>query len=204
LEDLWAFNEEPVARAIYDATIPIISAVGHETDFTIADFVADHRAPTPSAAAELAVPNVTELTQIISSNVQQIKQFLEHKIQNYRSHLTRLLESPVFTRPTDKLNQYRQYLDMIINNLSTNIVHCFELKRSMLTNNLGKLSALNPKAILNRGYSMTLKLPENILVSSVTDVTEKDKIKLVLKDGAVKCEVEEEMKDDNLDDKDKD
>ena len=204
LEDLWAFNEEPVARAIYDATIPIISAVGHETDFTIADFVADQRVPTPSAAAELAVPNVTELTQIILSNVQQIKQFLEHKIQNYRSHLTRLLESPVFTRPTDKLNQHRQYLDMIINNLSTNIVHCFKLKRSMLTNNLGKLSALNPNAILNRGYSMTLKLPENILVSSVTDVNKKDKIKLVLKDGAVKCEVEEEMKNNDLGDKKKD
>ena len=198
LEDLWAFNEEPVARAIYDATIPIISAVGHETDFTIADFVADQRAPTPSAAAELAVPDVADLTQMIKSNVQQIMQFLENMIQNYRLHLGRLLESPVFTRPTDKIAQHRQYLDIVINNLSTNISHYYDKKRLFLTNNIGKLTALNPKAILNRGYSMTLKLPENRLISSVTDVDFKDKLKLILKDGSLKVEVEEKLKEDQM------
>ncbi|WP_455393081.1 exodeoxyribonuclease VII large subunit [[Eubacterium] cellulosolvens] len=199
LEDLWAFNEEVVARAIYDSTIPIISAVGHETDFTIADFVADQRAPTPSTAAELAVPNVEELIQMIQNYARQIKDYLENKVQNSRLHLDRLLESPVFTRPMDRINQQRQYLDMVINNLATNTVHCFDRKRSVFTNNFGKLSALNPKAILQRGYSMTLKLPEQKLVSSVTDITGKDKIKLILKDGAMRCEVEERMNDDDND-----
>jgi exodeoxyribonuclease VII large subunit len=194
LEDLWAFNEEPLARAIYAATIPIISAVGHETDFTIADFVADHRAPTPSAAAEVAVPNITELLQLIEKNIQQIRLFLDNKIQNYQSHLNRLLESPVFIRPTDKINLNRQNLDILINTLSTNILHYHELKRTGLNYFSGKLSTLNPHAILNRGYSIPLKLPENELISSIDSIVVKDKIKLIMKDGDVKCEVEEKSK----------
>lgn len=198
LEDLWAFNEEILARTIYESTIPIISAVGHETDFTIADFVADARAPTPSAAAELAVPDIGELFQIVIKNIQQIKQFLENQIQSNRLHLKRLLESPVFTRPTDRINQQKQNLDNILSMLSSNIIHFYDQKRSLLTNNLGKLSALNPKAILNRGYSMTIKLPENKLISSVTAVSEKDLLKLILKDGSIKCEVEEKLKKEEM------
>jgi exodeoxyribonuclease VII large subunit len=198
LEDLWAFNEENVARAIYDSTIPIISAVGHETDFTIADFVADERAATPSAAAEKAVPDITEISLIISKNIQQIKRFLENKIQNYRSHLERLLESPAITRPKDWIGQLRQYLDTVINNFSVNITHYHEKRRSILDNNLGKLSALNPDAILGRGYSMTLKLPENVLISSISDVSKADKLKLILKDGDVRCEVEDKFEKKKL------
>ena len=194
LEDLWAFNEEPLARAIYAATIPIISAVGHETDFTIADFVADHRAPTPSAAAEVAVPNITELVQLIEKNIQQIRSYLENQILNYQSHLNRLLESPVFIRPTDKIIQNRQNLDILTNTLSTNILHYHELKRTGLNYFVGKLSTLNPHAILNRGYSITLKLPENKLISSIDSIIVKDKIKLIMKDGDLKCEVEEKSK----------
>ncbi len=195
LEDLWAFNEEIVARAIYDSTIPIISAVGHETDFTIVDFVADARAPTPSAAAEQAVPDISEVTQIIIKNIQQIKQFIENKIQNFRLYLHTLLESPVFTRPMDRIDQQKQYLDNLINILSSNIRHYYQLKRSLMETNLGKLSALNPEAILDRGYSMTIKLPENKLITTVDAVAKKDKLKLILKDGKVKCEVEEKVKD---------
>ena len=197
LEDLWAFNEEIVARAIYESKIPIISAVGHETDYTISDFVADARAPTPSAAAEMAVPDITELTQLITNNIQQIKQHLKKMVENYKLHLHRLLESPVFTRPKDRINQHRQYLDTITSSFSTNLRHYYKIKRSNLDNNLGKLTAMNPTAILNRGYSMTLKLPENKLISSIGTVSEKDKIKLILRDGALKCVIEEKLDDDN-------
>jgi exodeoxyribonuclease VII large subunit len=197
LEDLWAFNEEIVARAIFDSKIPIISAVGHETDFTISDFVADARAATPSAAAEMAVPDIIELTQLITNNIQQIKQYLDKLVDNYKLHLYRLLESPVFTRPKDGINQHRQFLDTLISSFTTNIRHYHEIKTGNLENYLGKLTAMNPTAILNRGYCMTLKLPENKLISSITTVSEKDKVKLILKDGALKCEIEEKMDDDN-------
>ncbi len=195
LEDLWAFNEESVARAIFDATIPIISAVGHETDFTIADFVADARAETPSAAAELAVPDISELTRSIMKNIQQIKQLLESKVQNYRLHLNRLLQSPVFTRPTDRIDFYKQNLDNLMNLFSNNMVSFYKLKRLILKNSTGKLTALDPTAILNRGYSITLKLPEQKLVSSVDTIAEKDQLKLILKDGAVRCVVGEKLKE---------
>ena len=197
LEDLWPFNEEAVARAIYNATIPIISAVGHETDFTIADFTADARAPTPSTAAEIALPDMAELIQQIVGNIRQIKQLLDTKIHNYQLHLNRLLESPVFIRPTDRIIQYRQNLDSIISKISITITSYHKIKRSNLENILGKLTALDPKAILNRGYSMTLKLPDLELVSSVENVIEKDKLKLIMKDGEIKCEVKGKMKKEN-------
>ncbi len=203
LEDLWAFNEESVARAIYNSTIPIISAVGHETDFTIADFVSDARAPTPSAAAEMAVQDIVELSRSITKNIQYIKQNFENTVHNYRLHLRRLLESPVFIRPLDGIDHQKQTLDHLINDISSNIFHYYELKRSKLTNNLAKLSALSPKAILNRGYSMTIKLPENKLISSVEAVSIKDKIKLILKDGSVKCEIKDKLNNNDFTDKKK-
>jgi exodeoxyribonuclease VII large subunit len=200
LEDLWAFNEELVARAIYSSTIPIISAVGHETDFTIADFVADERVATPSAAAERAVPDIKELSRMIMINIQQIHGFLETKIKNYRTYLARLMDSPVFVRPTAGIEQFRQYLDGVIKNLSLNMTHYYQIKRSTLDGFTGKLSTLNPDSILGRGYSMTLKLPGNELISSVSNVTKKDKLKLILKDGNVTCEVEDKSEDKKVND----
>jgi len=191
LEDLWAFNEEPVARAIFESKIPIISAVGHETDYTISDFVADERASTPSAAAERVVPDTAELLQEISFNIQQIKQVVENEIRIYRQHLNRLLESPVFTRPMDKINIQKQNLDNIFNLFSNNMVNYFNLKRSNLDQYIGKLTVLNPKSILDRGYSMTLKLPEEHLITSVKAVSKRDLLKIIFKDGSVKVEVDE-------------
>jgi exodeoxyribonuclease VII large subunit len=195
LEDLWAFNEEPLARAIYDARIPIISAVGHETDFTISDFVADVRAPTPSAAAELAVPDKDELIRTIGINLKQIYNIIRTKNQNFRFHLDRLLESPAFRRPLDRTNQLRQNLDNVYTSLITNVSNYLGLKRTNLDLNLGKLTALNPSAILGRGYCMTIKLPDQKLVSSVKDISIPDSVKVVFKDGAVRCIVEEKLED---------
>jgi exodeoxyribonuclease VII large subunit len=193
LEDLWAFNEEPLARAVFNASIPIISAVGHETDFTISDFVADVRAPTPSAAAELAVPDKVELLRSIGINIKQIYNNVKTQSQNFRLHLDRLLESPAFIRPLDRINLLRQNLDNFFASLTSNISNYLGLKRSNLDLNFGKLTALNPTSILGRGYSMTMKLPEQKLVSSVEDISVPDSVKVVFKDGSVKCTVEEKL-----------
>jgi exodeoxyribonuclease VII large subunit len=191
LEDLWAFNEEPLARAIYNTSIPVISAVGHETDYTIADFVADVRAPTPSAAAELAVPDKSELIQLIITNMKHIKQNIDSLIKNNRIYLQRLMESPVLIRPKERINYNRQILDNLTYSLNLNFNNYFSLTKSKLDANIGKLSALDPRAILNRGYTMTLKLPEESLVSTVRVTNKDEKLKIILKDGEVKCRVEE-------------
>jgi exodeoxyribonuclease VII large subunit len=193
LEDLWAFNEEPLARTIYNARIPIISAVGHETDFTISDFVADMRAPTPSAAAEIAIPDKIELLNSIRMDLKQMYNLISSKNQNLRYHLNRLLESPVIVRPLDRTNLLRQNLDNINASLSANITNYLGSKRAILDLNLGKLSALNPTAILGRGYCMTLKLPGQKLVSSIEDMSISDNVKVIFKDGAVRCNVEEKI-----------
>jgi exodeoxyribonuclease VII large subunit len=197
LEDLWAFNEETVARAIFNSKIPVISAVGHETDFTIADFVADARAATPSAAAELAVPDKTDVILSINQNINQIRNFLQTKLQNNRAQLNRLLQSPAFTRPKDKLNFNRINLDNLTNSLSIYITNYYNLHRSNLKNYVGKLIALNPKAILGRGYSMTLKLPSQQLITSVDQVEKNDILKIILSDGGLTCDVEEKIRIEN-------
>ena len=193
LEDLWAFNEELLARAIFQAKIPIISAVGHETDFTISDFIADLRAPTPSAAAELAVPDKREIMQNLMNSVIQMRQFLVTKIENFKLHIKRFEESPVFTRPFERIILYRQNLDILINSVINFINNYQKLKRSSLDNYLGKLSALDPRSILRRGYSMTLKLPERKLVLCADMLEENNNVQVIFKDGAVRCKVEKKI-----------
>lgn len=156
MEDLWAFNEEAVARSIYMSRIPVISAVGHEIDYTIADFTADRRAPTPSAAAELVIAKETEF-------IEKIK-FLEHKlntsvnsfIQNLKTHVSNLSKSYVFKQPENALKQYAQRLDELSHRLDTKIKHLYEINHHSLSGLESRLNSLNPKSILKRGYSITL------------------------------------------------
>jgi exodeoxyribonuclease VII large subunit len=189
IEDLWAFNEELVARAIFNSRIPIISAVGHETDYTIADFVADARAPTPSAAAEIAVPDRGELhnqinrlnhrlqqnqRQIISDRVSQIRELKKHV--EPRLFLERLADS-------------MQYIDELTQRQILSVRRILENKKSLYNTHAGKLDAVSPLGTLSRGYSITLKLPHKTIVRSIEDIEKMDELSIIVIDGKIKCSV---------------
>ncbi len=168
IEDLWAFNEETVARAIYNSKIPIISAVGHETDYTIADFVADKRAPTPSAAAEIAVPERKEL-------LANINRLIDRLIYNQRRSIAESIS----------------YLDDITQRQNVSINRILEAKKAQFSACIGKLNAVSPLGTLSRGYSITLKLPESKLVRSIEDVAKTDKVQIIVNDGKIMCDVKD-------------
>ncbi|NOX89785.1 MAG: exodeoxyribonuclease VII large subunit [Calditrichaeota bacterium] len=155
LEDLWAFNEEAVARAIFASRIPVISAVGHEIDFTIADFVADLRAPTPSAAAELAVPDFVELKQTILRYSEQMKRSVSLKIQRLREQIQAIQKSYGLRRLEDLLRQYAFRIDELTVQLVRNYKQNLQIKSRYIEQIHLRLQNLNPKKVLERGYSIT-------------------------------------------------
>jgi exodeoxyribonuclease VII large subunit len=168
LEDLWAFNEEIVARAIFNSRIPIISAVGHETDFTIADFVADKRAPTPTAAAELATPKTIDmLLEEVDFLFGELHNKVLSLIENYSDEIKYLINSYAFKKIEDRVAYYRQYLDELderFHNVSTRFL---QRRREILENNSRHLALLNPMEPLERGYSL-LKHKDKLLDNSVS------------------------------------
>lgn len=181
LEDLWPFNEEIVARAIYDSEIPIISAVGHETDFSISDFVADLRAPTPSAAAELAVPNVEDVRYTISEIQNKYKILLKKKIELKKMQYEKCIESKGFKEPLNKINENRMIIDnhvKILGNLIKIKMINFETK---LTNQMTKIDGLSPLKIMSRGYLISEK--DGKIVKSVKELEKNSVIKLNYSDG---------------------
>lgn len=181
LEDLWPFNEEIVARAIYDSEIPIISAVGHETDFSISDFVADLRAPTPSAAAELAVPNVEDVRYTISEIQNKYKILLKKKIELKKMQYEKCIESKGFKEPLNKINESRMIIDnhvKILGNLIKIKMINFETK---LTNQMTKIDGLSPLKIMSRGYLISEK--DGKIVKSVKELEKNSVIKLNYSDG---------------------
>ncbi len=165
LEDLWAFNEETTARAIAACSVPVISAVGHETDFTIADFVADLRAPTPSAAAELAVPEYALLLHTLQSYQGKIQQIPLQNIRLKRAELERVKSSPFFRRPYDFLYQEREYLSGRQERLAELAERKRERDQQRLQALRGRLEALSPLRVLERGYSMACKADGSVIVS---------------------------------------
>jgi len=168
LEDLWCFNEENVARAIYKSDIPIISAIGHETDFTIADFVADRRAPTPSAAAEIVLPS---------------RQELEEKIQHLMLYLKRSLE--------DIVPQNMQRVDDLLEAMYRALGSLAENSNVRLEGLINELNALSPLGILKRGYSITTRLADNKVLQSVCNLKKGERVKTRLSEGTFVSEVEE-------------
>ncbi len=190
LEDLWAFNEEAVARAIAHSEIPVISAVGHEIDFSIADFVADLRAPTPSAAAEIAVRDRSEILDILANYCYSMRQNLTERVRMYRERVGSLLASYSFNRPKDLLLQYSQRVDEFERRLSSLAVLTVERSRGQLTVLSQTLEALGPRNVLKRGYVVVLK--EGKPVMRARSLEEGDKAELRFHDGSRKARIEGE------------
>lgn len=183
IEDLWPFNEEIVARAIFEAKTPIISAIGHETDFTIADFVADLRAPTPSAAAELAQVDIYEIKKKIDTYKVRCKQALTKKVELMRLKYEKQMTSRVFTDPTKRINDYYINVDMKIKRMQNEIQKKLNQTQNEATNYIMKLDALSPLKTLARGYSIT-EVKGNI-VSRKEQVKISDEINVRLQDGKI-------------------
>lgn len=187
IEDLWAFNEESVARAIYNCEIPVISAVGHETDFTISDFVADLRAPTPSAAAELAVPDIREQKAYVTSMKNFLSDVMSLKIENERNKVKNLVSSKSFVKPVDMINSHRQHLDSLVFACESSVNLFIKKQRVQFSSLVSKLDALSPLKVLTRGYAMVEK--EKAIVTSAKKLKTGDEIILGFADGNVNCEV---------------
>lgn len=178
IEDLWAFNEEQVARAIFASQIPVISAVGHEVDFCISDFVADLRAPTPSAAAELAVPDANELKQRIKLLSEHVSQRVLERVISCRDHLKRLTSSYGFRRPIDLLKQYHQRLDELFRSMKKSIDHAITLRKEQVNALEKNLNALNPTAILGRGYSICFHKTTKEIIKDASTLKLNDEIEI--------------------------
>ncbi len=190
IEDLWGFNNPDLALAIYNCTIPVISAVGHETDFTICDFVADLRAPTPSGAAELAVPDQQDLLQQLKQNQRRLSAALNRSVQNERNRLNRYVQSKVLTDPKAFTDKPYMLLDHLNERLHRSIVtHC-EGYKYQIANSIAKLDALSPLKILTRGYSF-VQDKGGAVVQKAANLSPKDMVTLRFADGSAVCEVQE-------------
>ena len=181
LEDLWPFNEEIVAHSIYNSEIPIISAVGHETDFTIADFVADLRAPTPSAAAELAVPDIYEVKRKIETYQDRLRNSLIKKLELMNLRYEKCMSSSVFKEPLRKINDNYIKLDNCIKQIENSIKVKHEKEKTKYIELIAKLDALSPLKTLYRGYSITEK--NNKVIKSKEELKANDLIEIRFVDG---------------------
>ncbi|MGQ9823400.1 MAG: exodeoxyribonuclease VII large subunit [Desulfotomaculales bacterium] len=194
LEELWAFNTEEVAYSIFHSAVPVISAVGHETDYTIADFVADVRAPTPSAAAELVVPVKTEVKKYLQNTVERLCRAAAEKINQLRRRLEAVLGSPLFTRPAEEICERRQQaVDFLVQQMGQAINLVFEQNRHRLAVLAGRLEVLSPLVTLARGYSICTKHRTNELVINAQDVGEGEAVQVRLHQGKLICLVEERV-----------
>lgn len=187
IEDLWAFNEEITVRAVFNSKIPVISAVGHETDFTLADFAADMRAPTPSAAAELAVPHKEELKKLIDKNRDALRNLLLAKSEDGETKL-RLISDRISERAMNrKIENLMQSADRAFDSLVRTYSLSVERRYNDLKNQCVKLDALSPLKVFDRGYSVAMK--EGRALRSTEDVKQDDEVLITLKDGTVKTRV---------------
>jgi len=188
LEDLWAFNEERVARAIYASKIPIVSAVGHEIDFSIADFVADLRAPTPSAAAELVVRDRMELLEDIGNLCYTMRGAIDTQMASFHERVASLLTSYSFNRPRDLVREFSQRVDEIDRSLGVSFNHIIRTAHQRYNSLRHQLQALNPQGVLKRGYSIVRK--EGRIVSSARLLHRGDEAEIQFHDGTIGVQVE--------------
>ena len=182
IEDLWSFNEEIVARAIFESDIPIVSAVGHEIDFTISDFVADLRAPTPSAAAELVVPSGDELIEKFGNVLKRLKNSADRIVENRMLRLKNCIDKPVMRNPEIKLEDRKIYLDNLSHRLEMAEKMLLERKKQMLSVYVSKLDGLSPLGTVARGFSVATG--ESGVIKSVSQVKSGDNISVRVTDGS--------------------
>ncbi|MBD3385183.1 exodeoxyribonuclease VII large subunit [candidate division KSB1 bacterium] len=188
IEDLWAFNEEQVARAVYESHIPVVSAVGHEIDFTISDFVADLRAPTPSAAAEMIVPDSRDLLEI--ADVEQLRLIMHRRLSLYRENLKSLLNSYGLKRPVDIIRQHQQRVDELNSRLDLTIQNTIDKKRFRLQRLDALLDGLDPQRVLERGYSICRNLKDQQIVTSAGELSQQDQLHIHFYQGGAEVSVE--------------
>lgn len=189
MEDLWAFNEEVVARAIFDSELPIISAVGHEPDVTIADFVADLRAATPSNAAELAVPDQSEIESQLQGSCRVLFTRMEQQLQRRRQHLEQLADRPVLRDPTTYLKEKRMLLDYQSERLEHGLQRSLMSQRERIGRLAAAMDAMSPLKVLGRGYAIA-RHPDGRIVCKVADAAQGDRLELKVSDGSINCRVE--------------
>ena len=181
LEDLWPFNEEIVARAIYNSEIPIVSAVGHETDFSISDFVADLRAPTPSAAAEIVVPNIVNIKQNLDTYNIRLKNSLKKKVEIMKMRYEKCMKSRIYTDSLKIVNDNYLKLDIITKSIINSMNKKMQLSKTEAIKNFSKLDALSPLKTLSRGYSILEK--DTRIVKDAQELQKDDIVKIRLSNG---------------------
>jgi exodeoxyribonuclease VII large subunit len=191
IEDLWCFNEEIVARAIFNSKIPIISAVGHESDTTIADFVADRRAPTPTAAAELAVPNVFEIRNQLISNEIRLNKTILNQIEYLENNLNRIKENHLIVNPIKLYETKTEKLDILWERLNRAMKNYMKTEVKNLSSLNEKLILLNPLGTIERGYSVVKDSKTDKIISSVKNLNIGDNINIELKDGYIKTNIDD-------------
>ncbi|MBW7573471.1 exodeoxyribonuclease VII large subunit [Caproiciproducens faecalis] len=189
LEDRWPFNEEMVARAVVASKIPVISAVGHETDFTICDFVADLRAPTPSAAAELAVPDCAELEYTIRYDLSRLKKIMHKKLDELKQNLNALTSGYIFKNPLNLIELERIRTDQLTARLNGSMSRKTADARAALSSVSGRLNALSPLATLSRGYSIVYGQDGHV-VTRASNLKTGERISVLLKEGTLGCVVD--------------
>lgn len=189
IEDLWAFNDEQLAYAIYESNIPIISGVGHETDFTICDFVADRRAPTPSAAAEISVPDIRDQKYYLSSLKLALDNAIEGDIKEKTIILERLSNSTVLKNPEKIIENCELYMDTLFNRMNVAYKDIIVEKNSGFADYCSKLDSLSPLKVLARGYSIAKK--NDIIIKNSKDLIIDDVVSIQFADGTAKAKITE-------------
>jgi len=191
LEDLWPFNEEIVAEAIYKSRLPIVSGIGHEIDFTIADFVADLRAPTPSVAAESVTPDVKNLLEKIQQQENRLIRLMQNKINQIQQNLLWAERHLQQQHPLRKILAKQQELENYLQRMILAINNKLEQKKQLLISYAARLDALSPLATLQRGYAIVKKFSDKKVIKQVSDVNLQDKILVQLNHGFLNCTVDE-------------
>lgn len=190
IEDLWCFNDESLARSISKSNIPVISAVGHETDFTICDFVSDLRAPTPSAAAELVMPLKSELVSVIQNKTDRLTRALLHTVAVRRTRLIMLSRSKALLSPLRRVEAENQRIDMLTLRLTHSLNRRVDSTARRIDKDIASLDALSPLKVLSRGYSLATDPETGSCITSINQVTPGQPVQIQLADGQIHCKAE--------------